>query len=254
MNATPPLMTTSWDDGHPLDLRVAELLTKHGIGGTFYVPRQWRLPTMDASQIRQLADTGFELGGHTIDHLVLTDLPPQVAQREIAQSRQWLSDMTGQDVTMFCPPCGRFTADHARMIAEAGYDGYRTVELWSVDRPRPTADGILELPTSIQAQPQPHTAVMRNLAKRRATTNAWHYIRHGLSGQWNNHARAMLELALHEGGVFHLWGHSWELEDENQWDRLDQVLGLMATYTDRAAAVTNGQVCHAVSLDATVAR
>lgn len=236
-------ITTSWDDGHPLDLRVAEMLTKHGLTGTFYVPRKWRLPTMDASQIRQLAEADFELGGHTIDHLVLTELSPDDARREITQSRQWLSDTTSQDVTMFCPPCGRFTAQHARMIAEAGYDGYRTVELWSIDRPRPTADGIFELPTSIQAQPQPHRAVLRNLAKRRAAANAWLFIRHGLSGQWNDHARAMLDLALHEGGVFHLWGHSWELEDEGQWQRLDQVLECMAGYTDRASAVTNGQMC-----------
>ena len=31
-------ITTSWDDGHPLDLRVAELLAKYGLQGTFYVP------------------------------------------------------------------------------------------------------------------------------------------------------------------------------------------------------------------------
>jgi hypothetical protein len=28
-------ITTSWDDGHPLDLRVAELLAKYGLKDTF---------------------------------------------------------------------------------------------------------------------------------------------------------------------------------------------------------------------------
>lgn len=31
-------ITTSWDDGHPLDLRVAELLSEYHLQGTFYVP------------------------------------------------------------------------------------------------------------------------------------------------------------------------------------------------------------------------
>ncbi len=31
-------ITTSWDDGHPLDFRVAELLSKYGLRGTFYIP------------------------------------------------------------------------------------------------------------------------------------------------------------------------------------------------------------------------
>jgi hypothetical protein len=31
----PFVMTTSWDDGHPLDLQIAQLLSKSGLAGTF---------------------------------------------------------------------------------------------------------------------------------------------------------------------------------------------------------------------------
>ena len=31
------IVTTSWDDGHPLDLKVADILSEFGIQGTFYV-------------------------------------------------------------------------------------------------------------------------------------------------------------------------------------------------------------------------
>jgi hypothetical protein len=34
----PAYITTSWDDGHPSDLRLADLLHKHSLRGTFYVP------------------------------------------------------------------------------------------------------------------------------------------------------------------------------------------------------------------------
>lgn len=32
------IMTTSWDDGDPCDLKVAELLRARGLAGTFYIP------------------------------------------------------------------------------------------------------------------------------------------------------------------------------------------------------------------------
>ena len=32
------IVTTSWGDGNPLDIRLAEILASHGLRGTFYVP------------------------------------------------------------------------------------------------------------------------------------------------------------------------------------------------------------------------
>ena len=34
-------ITTSWDDGHTLDLRLADLLDKYDLRGTFYVARDY---------------------------------------------------------------------------------------------------------------------------------------------------------------------------------------------------------------------
>ena len=42
-------ITTSWDDGHQLDLRVAELLTKYRLHGTFYIPKATENGTMKAA-------------------------------------------------------------------------------------------------------------------------------------------------------------------------------------------------------------
>jgi peptidoglycan/xylan/chitin deacetylase (PgdA/CDA1 family) len=32
------VVTTSWDDGHPLDLKLAELLKKYDVPATLYMP------------------------------------------------------------------------------------------------------------------------------------------------------------------------------------------------------------------------
>lgn len=29
---------------------------------------------------------------------------------------------------------------------------------------------------------------------------------------------------LEHGGIWHLWGHSWEIDDNNDWHRLTDVL------------------------------
>src|SRR4051794_21779274 len=47
----PVFITTSWDDGHPLDIRIAELLAKYDLPGTFYIPRASQRPTMEESAV-----------------------------------------------------------------------------------------------------------------------------------------------------------------------------------------------------------
>lgn len=245
------IITTSWDDGHPLDLRVAAMLAEHGLAGTFYAPRRWSRPTMDEAQLRELSDAGFELGGHTIDHVVLTDAPDAEAERQINDSRKWLMDVTGKGCTMFCPPTGRFSARHTSMIAAAGYAGYRTVELWSTDAPRRIADGLLELPTTLQAQPHGKPPVLRNIAKRRNAVNLGRYARHGLTGHWLDHLGRVAHRVAEKGGVLHLWGHSWEVEAFKQWGRLGEAFALLAALKDRAPSVTNGELCRRYSSDST---
>jgi len=37
-------------------------------------------------------------------------------------------------------------------------------------------------------------------------------------------AKSLFDLALEQGGIFHLWGHGTELEKKNEWDKLERVL------------------------------
>ena len=71
-------VTTSWDDGHPLDIRVAELLNKYALRGTFYVPMRAEKQTMTVPQLRELS-TRFEIGAHTLAHTVLTSVGSAIA-------------------------------------------------------------------------------------------------------------------------------------------------------------------------------
>ena len=48
---------------------------------------------------------------------------------------------------------------------------------------------------------------------------------------------------LRVGGVFHLWGHSWELDQADLWDGLEDVLKMMGDVRGQAPCLTNGRLC-----------
>ena len=56
----------------------------------------------------------------------------------------------------------------------------------------------------------------------------------------------LLRTALAQNGVFHLWGHSWELEESQQWSRLEDVLKLMSELRKSAPCLSNWQVITAL--------
>ena len=71
------LVTTSWDDGHKLDIRLAALLKKYGIKGTFYIcPQDHEFKNEDLLSTQDILTISkdFEIGGHTITHPYLTKI------------------------------------------------------------------------------------------------------------------------------------------------------------------------------------
>ena len=234
-------MTTSWDDGHPLDHRLADLLTRYNLTGTFYVPKQAENVTMTEEQVKQLSQS-FEIGAHTMHHTFLDTCTELTAEREIYESKTWVQDVTGKACPMFCPPGGRFDPRHLRLISAAGYTGIRTVELLSLAEPS-YASGLVILPTTIQAYPHVRKAYFRNAMKRLAMKNLWGYVKRGTPTDWVALADALLQHVSQFGGVFHLWGHSWELQETNQWKRLEELLAVMSGYRATVPCVTNAELC-----------
>jgi peptidoglycan-N-acetylglucosamine deacetylase len=233
-------ITTSWDDGHPLDFRIAELLHKFRLHGTFYVPMKAENVTMTTSQIRELSRE-FEIGAHTLRHTVLTTVSNDAARREIEESKSWIENCTGAPCVMFCPPRGKYRQAHAKMVWAAGYLGLRTVELGSLDAPRRHGEGVL-VPTTVQAYPHTTSALLVNGIKRMAFRNLWRLATHGRTNDWQARAQNYLREALSRGGVFHLWGHSWELQETGQWRRVEDVFKIVRELADEAQSLTNGEL------------
>src|SRR5437016_638262 len=88
------IVTTSWDDGHSTDLRIAELLAAHGLKGTFYVAfNHPNSPEISDDEICTLSRMGMEIGSHTMTHRLLTGRPPADVQHELSKSKKRLEDI-----------------------------------------------------------------------------------------------------------------------------------------------------------------
>ena len=233
------IITTSWDDGHPLDFRIADLLAKHGLRGTFYVPLENSRPCLSPAQIRELSQT-FEIGAHTVHHCVLTSVAEDKARAEIVQSKARLEQITGKPCSVFCFPKGRFSSGHVAMVGEAGFCGTRTVELLSFKQPD-FKHGLAVIPTTIQACPNPLSTYLRNSVKRLRYNALWTLLSCHRSTDWASFALGLLRRVERTGGIFHLWGHSWEIEQYRQWEPLDRVFAAMSQV--RGAFVANSELC-----------
>lgn len=236
----PTYVTTSWDDGGLLDCRLAELLAKYGLSGTFYVPLENpERPVIGRESIRELG-RNFEIGGHTVSHCDLTKVNPATARREISDCKVRLEDITGKECVSFCFPKGRYRRDHLDYAREAGFKVARTAELLSTDYPRSYGQ-LSVLATTIQAYPHSVPGYIRNALKRGKPGKVLYYLNHRGS-DWAKTAEQLLTDVLSRGGVFHLWGHSWEIEEYDQWGQLERLFSLIAELDTGAARLSNAKV------------
>lgn len=241
--AQPTLFTTSWDDGHALDFRIADLLEKYGVAGTFYIPRTAPRGVMNTNQIRELSRR-FEIGAHTLDHVYLNRVSDAVAVEQLSGSRQWIEEVTGTNCRVFCFPGGTYRTRQLPLVRAAGFLAARTVELLSIRPPAP-AKSVFLMPTTIQAFPHGVSAYVKNAIRRARNIFALHAWDLLQARDWVGLAECLFDRALQLRGVFHLWGHSWEIEEHGQWENLERFLAMVSRRETKPCLVTNGELCQA---------
>jgi len=239
----PFFVTTSWDDGTVQDLRLADLLSKYSVPATFYVAKCHPYGSLQESQIKELAQS-FELGAHTLNHVALNSVSDALADNEIANSKIWIEQLSGRRCQVFCFPQGNFSSRHVHMVRKAGFYGARTVELMS-STTASLVSGVAIMPTTIQAFPHKRSAYLRNILRRHSVSNLVTYL-HSQGKDWTTTAASLLTLISSHGGLFHLWGHAWEIDQFDLWRDLEQVLQTLEQYKSVATFVYNSEVCAGV--------
>jgi hypothetical protein len=111
---------------HPALLAVAEALeARTGIREEELSPGT-RLLGWD--ELRELQAAGVEIGGHSVTHAVLANVPLEEARREISGCRDQLAERLGRRPQHFAYPNGFHTPAVRRAVAEAGFDAALTTE------------------------------------------------------------------------------------------------------------------------------
>ena len=239
--SVPSVVTTSWDDGDPLDLRMAELLAKYGVKGTFYVPLRHQRPVIDRFQMADLLALGMEIGSHTLTHTILTQ--SQVAFQEMLQSRLRLEDILGIEVQAFAYPKGRFNPALAAGAAAAGYRLARTTIAFRTE----AQFNPFLMPTSFQFFPHSclthikHSLREGNLVGLARWCTLWR-----MTTDVARLARLALHTVLKAGGILHIWGHTLDIERCGLWGALEGVLDEIAS-RPQVLYLTNLQTLDAVT-------
>lgn len=235
-------VTTSWDDGHSGDVRLAEVLAGKGMTGTFY----WTVQHPEFSypgpkETQALLDMGMEIGGHTMTHPDLTTLDDKQLRWELQTSKSELENYVQQPVRTFCYPFGYFNRQVRDAVGVAGYDLARTTEAFRTT----TGSDPLLVPVTMQIFPHGMKTHLKHSIRRRNFPGLTNWLlRYRGSSNMDTIVAQALDQVHASGGVLHIWGHSWELERFELWDTLERLLDMLAgrddlEYVTNAALITS---------------
>ncbi len=81
---------------------------------------------LDRNQLVQLSRQDWEIGGHTVNHPILSVLSPEEGRREIVGGKAELERILGRPVTLFAYPNGRpgedYTSEHVKILPALGFE------------------------------------------------------------------------------------------------------------------------------------
>lgn len=139
---------------------------------------------------------------------------------------------------MFCYPNGRYNREVIREVKCAGYKGARTTRMLT----HTLRFGPFEMPTTLHAHPHAKFAHVRNLARARSLGGLCEYLgRFSGIDSWVGLGKRLFDLVLQEGGMWHLYGHSWLIEELRMWPDLREMLDYVSN-REGVTYVTNLQL------------
>lgn len=173
-------------------MRLAGLLRQYGLPATFYIPNCCEL---SEDQIIELG-RDFGIGGHTVSHYQdLKSLSDAMIYCEVMDNKTWLEDLVGRDIDRFCYPRGRYNDRVKDIVKICGFKSARTTIVL-----RTGSDDPFQTDTTI------HVFQRREYGGR----------------SWIEVAKEWAQKASEAGGIFHIWGHSKELDRFSEWERLEE--------------------------------
>ncbi len=186
-------LTMSYDDGQAFDIRLAQIFRENGIKGTFHLNSS-RFGRPDRVQPEQIPEVyaGHEVSCHMVTHPFPTDNPDISVLEEIIEDRKALESACGYVVRGMSYPYGNYDQRVIDLCRAAGMEYSRTT-----------------IPTKEFKLPQDFMA--------------WHPTTHHKHSDLNELLNAFYAEDKYERlKLFYIWGHSFEFNNDNNWELIEE--------------------------------
>ena len=212
-------ITFSYDDGVTQDRQLIEILNRYGLKATFNInsglldrPDDFLMidgkkighAKVSAAEVRRLYQ-GHEVAVHTLTHPNLTELDEQEIVRQVEEDRKNLSALAGYEVTGMAYPCGGVNNDDrvAQVLKEHTAVRYaRTITSSNSFAPQ---ENLLRFNPSVY---------------------------HLDWADMEKMADEFLAMQAETPQLFYIWGHSYEFDINDTWDRFEAFCKKISGHSD----------------------
>ena len=213
-------VTFSYDDGVFQDRRLLKIFNKYGLKGTFNLNSQMlgsatafffggmTIPRVvpRASEIEALY-RGHEVAAHTLTHAMLPNLSDEDVIREVEEDRRALSEIVGYDVVGLAYPNGGQNYDQRVIKLLQEHTGIRYARtLLSSNSFDLQTENLLEFRPTVY-----HNCGWDNLIRM---------------------AQEFVELKPETPKLFYIWGHSYEFDRGDSWEKMEEFCSILAQKDD----------------------
>lgn len=186
-------ITFSYDDGNIADRRLVSIFNKYGLKATFHL-NSGTLNGRDFIKKEEIKDLykGHEIASHGVNHEFMNDLHTEAVMREIAEDRRILEKYNDSIVVGYSYPYGQYNEQLINKLKVLGIQYSRTVN--STKNFFIPGDFMKWNPTCH------HNDITDEM----------------IDDFFNPPSFRKLSL-------FYIWGHSFEFDRENTWERFENV-------------------------------
>ena len=208
-------MTLSYDDAVIYDERLIQIMQKYGLKGTFNVnggcfARNARRMDEETA-VRLYQNSGMEVAMHGFKHLTLTACNNAEIMNEFYQDKVELEKLFGVVMRGGAYAFGAYNDESVRVLQSLGVSYFRTVK----------STHSFDIPTDwLQLNPTCHHKdnIMELLAE--------------FVGETEKRIPFQSKIEKRKAKLFYMFGHSFEFNDDNNWELIEGFGAKVAEYDD----------------------
>ena len=182
-------LIVSIDDYNEKNVQLALQIKKIGLQAIFYIDTGQPVAEI---QIKAINALGHEIGCHTVHHPPdMKLLSPEAQLAEIEVAKKTIEENIGKPCKSFAYPRGRYNEHTIEALKKAGFETARTTIVLETENNDPY---------------RMHT-----------TVHAYDGRKEYKGRKWRELADFYLDHVMKNGGDMHVWGHTKELIENNQY-------------------------------------